>query len=101
MVTYRPGSESETCNWLETGQPIHFDSKSVRVWYGRCLWRPGPASDRDIVTSETLRAGIRAPPPEKPYFTHRAMGKHGTDMAEPIRVWYGRYGRGLESNHIR
>ena len=29
--------------------------------------RPGPASDRDIVTNQTLRAGIRAPPPEKPY----------------------------------
>ena len=29
--------------------------------------RPGPASDRDSVTRQTLRAGIRAPPPEKPY----------------------------------
>ena len=26
--------------------------------------RPGPASDRDSVTRQTLRAGIRAPPPE-------------------------------------
>ena len=33
--------------------------------------RPGPASDGDSVTRQTLRAGIlstmRAPPPEKPY----------------------------------
>ena len=36
--------------------------------------RPGPASDRDNVTMQTLRAGIRAPPPEKPYVTHRGMG---------------------------
>ena len=28
--------------------------------------RPGPASDRDTVTRQTLRAGIRVPPPEKP-----------------------------------
>ena len=32
--------------------------------------RPGPASDRDNVTRQTLRAGIHAPPPEKPYITH-------------------------------
>ena len=41
------------------------------VWYGMVdTWppkRPGPASDRDNVTRQTLRAGIRAPPPEKPY----------------------------------
>ena len=30
------------------------------------------ASDRDNVTRQTLRAGIHAPPPEKPYVTHRA-----------------------------
>ena len=29
--------------------------------------RPGPTVDRDRVTRHTLRAGIRAPPPEKPY----------------------------------
>ena len=28
--------------------------------------RPGPASDGDSVTRQTLRAGMRAPPPEKP-----------------------------------
>ena len=32
--------------------------------------RPGPASDRDNVTRQTLRAGIRAPPPEKPYVSN-------------------------------
>ena len=44
------------------------------VWYGMvdvcdgylAPRRPGPASDRDNVTGQTLRAGIRAPPPEKP-----------------------------------
>ena len=46
------------------------------VWYGM-VWL-GPASDRDNVTRQTLRAGTRAPPPEKPYVTHRAMGEHGT-----------------------
>ena len=39
--------------------------------------RPGPASDRDSITRQTLQAGIRAPPPEKPYVTHRGMGAHG------------------------
>ena len=37
------------------------------------IWRPkrpGPASDRDSATRQTLRAGIRAPPPEKLYVTH-------------------------------
>ena len=37
--------------------------------------RPGPASDRDNVTRQTLRAGIHAPPPEKPYVSNV--------------VWYG------------
>ena len=49
----------------------------VGAWYGM-VWEisvtdtwppkhPGPASDRDNVTRQTLRAGIRAPLPEKPY----------------------------------
>ena len=38
--------------------------------------RPGPASDRDSVTRQTLRAGIRAPPPEKPYIN--VIGGTGT-----------------------
>ena len=38
--------------------------------------RPGPASDRDNVTRQTLRAGIRAPLPEKPYVN--VIGGTGT-----------------------
>ena len=52
--------------------------------------RPGPASDRDSATRQTLRAGIRAPPPEKPYITHRAMGQHGTAALE----------RGVRFGHV-
>ena len=46
------------------------------------IWRPkrpGPASfssDRDNVTRQTLRAGVRAPPPEKPYIN--VIGGTGT-----------------------
>ena len=36
--------------------------------------RPGPASDRDNVTRQTLRAGIRAPPPEKSYVSSMIGG---------------------------
>ena len=38
--------------------------------------RPGPASDRDSVTRQTLRAGTRAPPAEKPYIN--VIGELGT-----------------------
>ena len=44
------------------------------VWYGRCLWRiAGGRSiqvllpDRDSISRQTLRAGMCAPLPEKPY----------------------------------
>ena len=43
---------------------------SCMVWYGMvdvCEGAHVPATDRDSVTRQTLRAGIRAPPPEKPY----------------------------------
>ena len=41
------------------------------------LKRPGPASDRDNVTRQTLRAGIRAPPPEKPMLVmHGGFGSN-------------------------
>ena len=45
--------------------------------------RPGPASDRDNVTGQTLRAGMRAPPPEKPYVSNviGGTGKLGTAQA--------------------
>ena len=51
--------------------------RGCMAWHGMAwqmsvkdCWQPkhpGPASDRDSVTRQTLRAGMRAPPPEKPY----------------------------------
>ena len=43
--------------------------------------RPGLASDRDSSDQQTLRAGMRAPPPEKPYVAHRGMGERGNRKA--------------------
>ena len=42
--------------------------------------RPGPASDRDNVTRQTLRAGIHAPPPEIPYVIIGGL-QNSDDMA--------------------
>ena len=57
-------------------RPLWYGMVST-IQYGMVWWmsakdcwrpkRPGPATDRDSVTRQTLRAGIRAPPPEKPY----------------------------------
>ena len=56
------------------------------AWHGMVpdVWRPkrpGPASDGNNVTKQTLRAGMRAPPPEKPCATHRGMGERGDRKA--------------------
>ena len=61
--------------------------------------RPGPASDRDNVTRQTLRADIRAPSPEKPYVNiigGRTLGtacSRGTPRFSKKKpqsyVWYG------------
>ena len=43
-------------------------------------------SDRDNVVQQTLRAGIRAPPPEKPYSRHRGMGERGSSAARTSSI---------------
>ena len=49
--------------------------------------RQGPASDRDNVSRQTLRAGMRAPPPEKPYVS---MVWYGSKAGRPFEAdWYG------------
>ena len=50
--------------------------------------RPGPASDGDNVARQTLRAGIRAPPPEKPYASN-VIGGTGKSAQQHGMVWYG------------
>ena len=55
--------------------------------------RPGPASDRDNVTRQTLQAGIRAPPPEKPYVSNIIHLRRGYDAyAVRYAVQKGRSG---------
>jgi hypothetical protein len=63
------------------------------VWYMSVMktWRrkhPGPASDRDNVTRQTLRAGIRAPPPEKPYVSN-VIGGTGINRDRCLRRSFG------------
>ena len=69
------------------------------VWYGRCLWRlVGRRSVQvqlrigtDNVTWQTLRAGIRAPPPEIPYVTHLLLKFNINFLWKLISNLYIRY----------
>ena len=51
--------------------------------------RPGPASNRDSVTRQTLRAGISAPPPEKPYLCADSCWLYSHAHAfTGVRTWF-------------
>ena len=61
-------------SFTQTGDGMaHWQMSVTDTWRPK---RPGPASDWDSVTRQTLRAGMRAPPPEKPYVN--VIGGTGT-----------------------
>ena len=62
--------------------------------------RPGPVSDWDDVTKQTLRAGIRARTPEKPYVKNRigVLGPKHVSNPEQRRARHKLYSQAFNPN---